>query len=185
MALGHIGVDQASDNARNLVSSEGRADHGAEAGVRALLAADGDLIPLRAILVDAEDADVADMVMAAGVHAPRNVEFELADVVQVIKVVKGLLDGLRDRDALRIGQRAEIAPWTADDVGEQADIGRGQAVLASRLPERVQLTELDIGEDEVLLVRDADLAETEPVGKLGDGVHLHVSGVARRDTRGL
>src|SRR3954469_6144159 len=56
-----------------------------------LVAADLDLVPLLAVLVDAEDADVADVVMPAGVHASRDVQVELADIVQVVEVVEALL----------------------------------------------------------------------------------------------
>ena len=60
---------------------ERRADHLAERRVVALRAAERDLVPLLAVLVDAEDADVADVVVAARVHAAGHVELEVADVV--------------------------------------------------------------------------------------------------------
>src|SRR6202044_2618906 len=94
------------------------ADDAAERGVLALLAANFDLVPLTAVLVDAQDADVADMVVAAGIHAARNIEVEFADVVLVIEVVEAALDGFGDRDRLGVGDRTEIAAGTADDIGD-------------------------------------------------------------------
>src|SRR5678815_1521617 len=86
-----------------------------------LVSADLDLVPLLAVLVDAEDADVADVVVPAGVHAPGDVEIELTDIVQVVEVVEALLDRLGHRD------RAEAPARAGDDVGEKADVGRGEA----------------------------------------------------------
>src|SRR5688572_2404794 len=121
-----VGADEVLDHVGHLRRLERRADHLAQARAVALRAADRDLVPLRAVLVDAEDADVADVVVAAGVHAPRDVEVELADVVQVVEVVETALDRLRDRDRLGIRERAEVAARAADDVGEQADVRRGE-----------------------------------------------------------
>ena len=105
----------------------------------ALRAADRDLVPLLAVLVDAEHADVADVMMAAGVHAAGDVEVELADVVQVVEVVEAALDRFGDRDRLGVGERAEVAARAADDVGEQADVRRGEAERLQLAPEREQL----------------------------------------------
>src|SRR5687767_6823125 len=92
-----IAGDELLDNVRNIGTRKGGSQNppqgrfGSALGP-ALVAADLDLVPLLAVLIHAEDADVADVVVAAGVHAARNVEVELADVVQVIEVVEALLD---------------------------------------------------------------------------------------------
>ena len=99
-----------------------------------MVAPDLDLIPLGAVLIDAEDADVADVVVAARVHAARDVEVELADVVQVIQVVEALLDRLGHGNGLRIGQRTEVAAGAGDDVGEQPDVRRREAQSARFVP---------------------------------------------------
>ncbi|OGA28514.1 MAG: hypothetical protein A3I01_00445 [Betaproteobacteria bacterium RIFCSPLOWO2_02_FULL_65_24] len=90
-------------------------------------AADGDLVELLALLVHAENADVADVVMAAGIHAARDVEVELADIVQVVQIVEAPLDRLGHGNGLGIGERAEVPAGAGDDVGQQADVGRSQA----------------------------------------------------------
>ena len=124
-ALLHIDLQDAVDDGRHLAGRERRADDLADAGQIALRAAERYLVPLAAVLVDAENADIADMMMAAGVDAARNIEFNLADVVLVIDIVEAFGDGLRDRDRFGVGERAEIAAGAADDVGQQADVRRG------------------------------------------------------------
>src|SRR5262245_41769598 len=122
VAAREVALDELFDHVGNLGTREGRADDLAERRAHAradlaLVAADLDLVPLLAVLVDAEDAYVADVVMAAGVHATRDVHVDLADVVQVVEIVEALLDRLGYRDRLGVGERAEIAARAGDDVG--------------------------------------------------------------------
>src|SRR5688572_16044599 len=84
VAVLQIGFDESFDDIGNVSAGERRADDLAErhAGARACLALvspDFDLVPLLAVLVDAEDADVPDVVVAAGIHAAGDVEVDLAD----------------------------------------------------------------------------------------------------------
>src|SRR5688572_11999258 len=97
--------DELFDHVGNVLLRERRPDHLSDTrrrpGAREpLVAADRDLVPLLAVLVHAEDADVAHVVMAAGIHAARDVEVELADVVYMVEIVETALDGLRHRDRL-------------------------------------------------------------------------------------
>ncbi|MCY1365432.1 hypothetical protein D9M69_522770 [compost metagenome] len=103
--------------------------------------------------------------------------------MQVVEVVEALLDRLGDGDRLGVGQRAVVAAGAGDDVAEQADVRRRQAGRARLLPEAVQVGLGDVGEDHVLLVGDADLAEAEALGPVGDALHLRGSDVARRRGR--
>ena len=48
-------------------------------------AAERDLVEFLALLVEAEDADVADMVVAAGVDAARDLDLELADPLLAVE----------------------------------------------------------------------------------------------------
>ena len=41
-----------------------------------------------------------------------------------------------DRDRARVGERAQVAAGAGDHVGEQADVGRGEAGVARGVPER-------------------------------------------------
>src|SRR6185436_15893801 len=186
IALFEVTLDQFFDHVRHLGARQGRAEHLAQHRVGpfamgfALVAADLDLVPLLAVLIDAEDADVADVVVAAGVHAARDIEVELADVEQVVEVVEAALDRLRDRDRLGVGERAEVPARAADDVGEQADVRRREAERARLAPQLDQPVLAHVGEDQVLLVRDAQLAERIAVGKISDCIHLVGGDVARR-----
>ena len=134
---------------------ERRADHLAERRVVALRAADRYLVPLLAVLVDAEDADVADVVVAARVHAARHVELEVAEIVQVVEIVEAPLDRFGDRNGLRVGERAEIAARAADDVGQEADVRRRETQRLQVVPEGMQVVLQHVGEHQVLLVGDA------------------------------
>ena len=72
-----IDVDQPLTTSATSCAGHRRADDLADAGVVALAAADRDLVPLLAVLVDAEDADVADVMVAAGVDAAGDVEVDV------------------------------------------------------------------------------------------------------------
>src|SRR5437667_2063076 len=66
VAAREVAIDQPLDHVGHLGAGEGRADHLAQRRAHAradlaLVAADLDLVPLLAVLVDAEDADLADM----------------------------------------------------------------------------------------------------------------------------
>jgi hypothetical protein len=67
-----------------------------------------------------------------------------------------------------------------DNVGDQIDVGRGEADLVQRPPQRRKIALGDMRQREVLLVPDADLAEAVAIREIGDGVHLPRRGVARR-----
>src|SRR3569833_2073452 len=64
-----IGFHDVLDDIGDFVEFDTRADQGAERGVLVGTTADGDLVDLLAVLLDAENADMADMVMAAGIDA--------------------------------------------------------------------------------------------------------------------
>src|SRR5262249_44477307 len=99
LALGDVGIEDALERLRDFGLRHGRADHLADRGiVTAGGAAERDLVPLLAALVDAEDADVADGMMSAAVHAARHLELDLAEIVEIVEAVEALVDLLRDRD---------------------------------------------------------------------------------------
>ena len=97
----------------------------AERGVLRARAAEHELVELLALLLDAEDADVADVVVAAGVDAAGDLDLQLADLVLARRQPLG--DALGDRDRAGVGQRAVVEARAGDDVGDQVDVGLGQA----------------------------------------------------------
>src|SRR3546814_17548746 len=68
-ALLQVGGNDVVDGLDHLVVGEGGADDLPERSVLVGAAAEGDLVEFLALLVDAEDADVAHVMMAAGVAA--------------------------------------------------------------------------------------------------------------------
>src|SRR3990167_4074906 len=171
-ALFHVDLDDLVDHVGHVRFGEGRAEDLRQAGITAGAAAEGYLVELLAFLVYAEDADVADMMVTTGVHAAGDVQVDIADVEQVIEVIEATLDSFGDRDRLGVGQRAEVAAWAADDIGQQADVRRSKTVLTQLAPQAKQLRLLDIGEDDVLVMAVAHFAEAVAIGQVGDGIQL-------------
>src|SRR5687767_3194043 len=130
-----VTLDEALDHVGHVRPGERGTDDLAKRS-RRLIAADLDLVPLLAVLIHAEDADMPHVMMPAGIHAAGDVEVELADLMQVIEIVEALLDRQRHRDRLGVRQRAEVAAGAGDDVGEQSEVGRRQAELACLAPQR-------------------------------------------------
>ena len=130
------------------------------------------------MLIDTEDADIGDVMMAAGIHAARDVEREFAKIVQVVEIVKTRLYGVGDRHRAGVGQRAKVAAGAADHVGQQPDVGGGESVHVGGGPQRVQVAAAHVRQNQVLFVADAQFAETETVGKIGGRFHLRVANIA-------
>src|SRR5690606_27075986 len=99
-----VNIDQLLHHGRHLVGGEGGAEDLADGRVTARFATQGHLVELLTFLVHTEDADVTDVVVTTGVHAAGDVQFQFADVVQVVEVIELGLDGFGDRDGLGVGQ---------------------------------------------------------------------------------
>src|SRR5512146_2132975 len=69
VAVGKIGRDDGVDRVRHGLGPEARPDDGADRRVVLRTAAERNLVELGTFLIDAENADIAGMVMAAGVDA--------------------------------------------------------------------------------------------------------------------
>src|SRR5690349_2964668 len=117
-----IDVDDALDRIRDLMLAERRAENVADAGVFRAGAAELELVELDAFLVDAEHADMAGVVMPAGVDAAGNLDLQLADVVLALEVLEALGDVLRDGDRARVGEIAIVEARAADDVGDEPGV---------------------------------------------------------------
>src|SRR5665213_1710241 len=79
-AQAKINVDQRVDRTRHVIGRHRRPDDGTKRGMLVGAAAQGDLVELLAVLVDAEQADMADMMMAARIDAAGDLDLELADL---------------------------------------------------------------------------------------------------------
>src|SRR5437660_12053042 len=103
---------------------------------------------------------MSNMVMAARVHAARDIEVELTDVVQIVEVVETALDRFGNRYRFGVCQRAEVAAGTAHDVRQQSDVRRRNAERLQLGPQREEVRLTHVREDQILLMRHAELAET-------------------------
>ena len=159
VAQRQIGFDNVFDHIGNFRIGNGRADQRAHLRVLVGTAADRDLVKFLAVLLDAENADVADMVMAAGVDAAGDVDVQPPDHLGGIVIGEAPGQFLRDRDRARIGQRAVIQSRAGDDVSDQVDIRRGEPDPVERLPQLRQVALGDMRQRQVLLMADTDFAE--------------------------
>src|SRR5262245_55590281 len=81
-----VGVDDRLDGADDLLGAESGADDVADRGVLVGAAAEGDLVELLAVLIDAQDADMAHMMMTAGIDAAGDLDLQLADIEEARQV---------------------------------------------------------------------------------------------------
>src|SRR5882672_11432108 len=99
-----VGRDQGVHRFDHLVGGHGRPEDRAERGLAEIdIAAQADLVELDPVLVDAQDADVADMVVAAGVDAARDLDLQVADIVLQADPGEVVGDALRHRDRACVG----------------------------------------------------------------------------------
>ena len=127
-------------------------------------AAERDLVEFLAFPLDAENADVAGVMVAAGVDAAGNLDLQRADLLLPAGVGEALGDALGDRDRAGVGERAIVEAGAGDDVGDEAGIGGREAVRDELVVERLQIVLRDMRQHEVLLVADADLVERKALG---------------------
>src|SRR5271154_875796 len=112
-----IGRGDVLDHVGHLRIGHRRPDQRAERGILVGLAAERDLIKLLAVLLDAENADMADMVMAAGIDAAGNIDVQPAEVAGEIAVAEAPRNLLADRNRRRIAEVAKVGPRTGKDAG--------------------------------------------------------------------
>src|SRR4051812_15668483 len=180
LAQRQISFHDVLDDVGDLVELDAGSDQIAQRGTLVGAPADGDLVDLLAVLLDAENADVTDMVMAAGVDAAGDVDVEPADQIGEFVVGEAPRQLLRDRNRARIRQRAIVEARTGDDVGDQIDVRGCQPELVERLPQARQVALGDMRQRQVLLVAHANLTEGIFVGEIGERIHLLGGGIARR-----
>src|SRR5208282_6147837 len=103
-----IGGCDVLDDIGHLRVGNGRPDQRAKLGILVGLAAERDLIKLLAVFLHTKNADVADVVMAAGIDAAGNIDMQAAEIVRQIGIAEAPRDLLRDRDRARIGEAAIV-----------------------------------------------------------------------------
>src|SRR5450755_3163021 len=132
-----IDIDDALYGIGHGALRHGGTDHLAQCGEAVHRAAEGDLIPLLAVLLDAENPDVSDVMMAAGIHAAGHLDFDFPKIVEIVEIIKALLNIRRDTDRAGVGETAEIKPGAGNHVRQHADVGGRKLLATQREPRRV------------------------------------------------
>ena len=178
VAQSQIGVDDGFDGIDDPFRREAAPGDVADRAALVGAAAQCQLVALDAGLFQAEDPDVADVVVAAGVNAARDLDLEVADLSRPLRRAEALGDSLRHRNRSRGRQRAIIEARAADDVADEPDVLGGEAVAREAVVDRREILERHVGQHDVLLVRDAQLVVRIALREIGHVVHLRRRGVA-------
>src|SRR5581483_7584200 len=173
-----IDIDELVDRAGHGVGGHRGTDDGAQRGVLVGAAADGDLIELLAVLIDPQNADMADMMVAAGVDAAGNLDAELADLMVALGEMLAQL--LRHGKGARVGEAAIIEAGAGDDVAGESGIGMAEIGGLELAPDFRQIAAAKMRQHQVLLVRHANLAQAKALGEIGEELHLLGRDIARR-----
>src|SRR5262245_17771331 len=117
-----VGSNNVFDDVRHFGIRHRRTDQRAKLGILVGAPADGHLEVFLAVLLDAKEADVTDVVVAAGIDATRDVDMEPAKIAGQIKIAETSRELLRHRNRARVGKAAVIETGAGDDVGDEPDI---------------------------------------------------------------
>src|SRR5215813_6620405 len=180
-----IGGGDILDHVGDLPVRHRRTQNLAELGVLVGAAADRHLVIFLAVLLDAEDADVPDVMVTAGIDAAGDIDVQPSEIAGQIEVLETAGDLVGHRDRARVGQAAVVETGAGDDVGDEIDVGRGDPDFVELPPQRRKIALGNVRKGQILLVADANLSETVALGEIGDGIHLPRGGIARRPSFGL
>src|SRR5262249_21000071 len=153
-----IGGGDILDHVRHLGVGHGRPEQRSELGLLVGPPADGHLVILLAVLLDPEDADVADVVVAAGIDAAGNVDVQAPQVPRHIEIAEAAGELRGNGDRARISEAAIVEARAGDNVGDEPDIGDRHADRLERAPQLDKIALTHVRQDEILLVPNPDLA---------------------------
>src|SRR6056297_2883797 len=126
-----------------------------------MIAAQRDLVILDPRAVEPENSDMSDVVVTAGVDAPRYLDLEISDVAFTLQVVEAAGDLLGDGDGARGGEGAVIHAGAGDDVGNPADVGGCKALRLQPGVDFRQVGLVDMRQDDILFMADAHFVIAE------------------------
>src|SRR6516162_8813454 len=101
-----IGRRDVLDHVGDLAIGHGGTENRAELGVLAGAPADRHLVEFFAIFFDAENADVADVMMTASVDAAGNVDVQPAEAARAIEILEAARDLFGNRNRPGVGEAA-------------------------------------------------------------------------------
>src|SRR5580693_1995434 len=114
-----IGRNDVLDHVGDLGIWDRGADQGAETGALVGAAPDRHLKEFLAVLLDAEQADVAHVMVAAGIDAAGNVDVQSPEIVGKVEIAEAPGQLLGDRNRAGISQAAIVEARAGDDVGDE------------------------------------------------------------------
>src|SRR6218665_1447578 len=132
------------------VLAEAGAGDLAQRRIRAFGTAQQQLEVLHTSPIDTQHADMAGVVMPAGVDAARNLELQFAQRLLPVLRREAFGNLLCQRDRAGIGQAAIIEAGAGDDIADQIEIGCSQARRIELLPQRMEIGLAHMREDDVL-----------------------------------
>ena len=136
-----------------------------------------------ALLLDTQNADMTDMVVAAGVDAAGDLDLKITHFVLPCR--QPPREALRNGNRTRIGKRAVVEAGAGDDIGGKTGVGLCQTNRLQLPIHPPQVAEPYMRQNQVLFVTDPHLVEGEARGDLGDGIHLRGRGVAGNAANGF
>ena len=80
------------------MTGKARSDNLANGSVIICPATNGDLVEFLAFFLQTQNADVTDMVVGTSVDAAGNLDFQLANIVQALKIIQPFCNRQGDRD---------------------------------------------------------------------------------------
>ena len=119
------------------------------------------------------------MVMPAGVDAAGDLELQLAQFLGLARGVETLGNALGQRDRAGIGERAIIKAGARDHVFDRVHIGRAKSGGVELAPQRVQVLDLHMRQDDVLRVHDAQFIKRVLLGEARHNADLLARSIAR------
>ncbi len=176
--VGLVGVDEAFDGVFDVVGGDFFEGEGGEVLIGTEGAAEEDVVGFGAadaaeVADDAHEADVGDLVLAAGVGAAGDGDedggIDLAFFFEEFEDAGGALLGFDD------GEVAELGAGAGDEVGAPERGVWGKAGGGEFAHEGVDFFYRDVGEDEVLFIAEADLGAVVLAvffGEVGKKGHL-------------
>src|SRR5262249_6676281 len=110
-----IGGGDILDHVGDLAIGHRRPPTRPQLGILVGAAADGDLVILLAVLLDAKNADVADVMVPAGIDAAGDIDVQPAEIARQIEIAEAAGDLLRHRNRACVGQAAIVEAGAGDD----------------------------------------------------------------------
>src|SRR4029077_1565179 len=109
-----IGLNDLFDSVDDLCRAQSRSQHFADRRIFGTRTAQLNLVEFDALLVDTQNADMAGVVVTAGIDVTGYLDLDLAQIVLPFEIGEALLNGLRDRNGACVREIAIVETRAAD-----------------------------------------------------------------------